>query len=110
MKKLPAIPASFFGVNIIDLHPSLGMHPLAKVTLTLDTDFVWRESIHDGLYGPAINLIRSGQGTTARYVGIQPSVTAEWRPDRHWSFALTYAHFYSGAFIRGSGPGLDVNY
>jgi len=96
--------------NLVDVHPSLTLQPTASVTVTCDADFIWRESVQDGLYGPAVNLLRSGRTSGARYVGTQPSLTAEWRASRHWTVAACYAHFYSGAFIRSSGPGDDVNY
>jgi hypothetical protein len=96
--------------NLIDVHPSLEVHPAATVSVTLDWDFFWRESLHDGIYGPAINLLRSGQDTAARRIGHQPSVRAEWRPGRHWTVVATCAHFFAGEFIRQSGPGKDVGY
>ncbi|MCX6954094.1 MAG: alginate export family protein, partial [Verrucomicrobia bacterium] len=50
-------PANFF-----DVHPSVELKPRNDVTLTADWDFLWRESARDGLYGPAVNLLRSGPG------------------------------------------------
>ena len=96
--------------NIIDLHPSLSLQPDPGLTITFDTDFYWRESVYDGLYGFAGNLIRSGKNVPGRRIGTQPSVTPEWRPNRHWTFYASYAYFVSGPFIRESGPGKNINY
>src|SRR5262249_2024559 len=39
--------------------------------------FFWHESIHDGMYEPAINPVRSGRTSRARYIGSQATVQAE---------------------------------
>lgn len=108
---------SYFGeagligpANLIDLHPALDLRLRPNVTLTADCDFFWRESRNDGLYGNAINLIRSGRGSDARYVGHMPSLTAVWQIDRHLSFTASYSHFFAGPFLRESGPGRDVDF
>jgi hypothetical protein len=96
--------------NHIDLHPSLELHPTKKLTTYLDWDFFWRESTHDGLYGNAVNLVRSGATSNARYVGNQVQVLAEWRANRYFIFTAAYAHFFAGTFLKESGPGKDVDY
>jgi hypothetical protein len=96
--------------NLIDLHPSLDLHPHATITLTVDVDFFWRASTVDGLYGPAVNLVRSGQASDARYIGSQAALKAEWSPTGHWKVNVVYSRFFAGDFIRESGPGDDVDY
>jgi hypothetical protein len=54
-------------VNHIDLHPSIDVAPLPGVVLSGSWLFFWRQSVRDGLYSVPGNLIRSGQGTRARY-------------------------------------------
>jgi hypothetical protein len=46
--------------NLIDVHPSLGLHPMPQVTVSADWDVFWRQSLQDGIYGNAVNLLRSG--------------------------------------------------
>src|SRR5262249_30403584 len=80
-------PALIGPVNHIDVHPQLDLALRNNLTLTLDWDCFWRESTRDGIYGPAVNLIQSGQTSDARYVGNQVEIMLEWRPDHH--FTLT---------------------
>jgi alginate export protein len=96
--------------NFIDLHPLIDFHVTKGLTLTTDWDFFWRESIHDGIYGPAINLIRSGRTSRARYTGSQATVQAEWQVTRHTTLVGIYTHFFAGAFLKESSPGRDVDY
>lgn len=96
--------------NFVDLHPGVEIHPMRTLTLSLDSDFYWRQSRRDGIYGPALNLIRSGQATDALAIGFQPSLRGEWRADRHWTFVATVAHFVAGEFLRQSGPGKNITY
>jgi hypothetical protein len=96
--------------NLVDVHPSLGVEPVAGLTVFADWDFFWRQSLRDGLYGVAVNVVRSGQGTDARYIGSQAQVGSEWRIHRYVSLTAIYAHFFAGPFLERSGPGNDVDY
>ncbi len=96
--------------NFIDLHPILDVHLTQSITVTTDWDVFWRQSTRDGIYGPAINLIRSGRTSRARSVGSQATVQAEWQVTRHTTLVGIYTHFFAGAFLRESGPGRDVDY
>lgn len=52
----------------------------------------------------------AGRNSDASYIGNQPSVQVEWRIDRHVTLTTVYAHFFSGEFLKESGPGKDVDY
>ena len=103
-------PALIGPANHIDVHPSLEVAVRRNVTLNLNWDFFWRENTHDGIYGPAVNLIQSGQTSDARYVGNQAELMLEWRLDRHFTFTADYAHFFAGGFLKQTTPGKDVDY
>jgi Alginate export len=96
--------------NLFDLHPVLDVHLTQNVTVTTDWIFFWRQSIRDGIYGPAVNLIRSGPTSRARYIGSQATVQAEWQLGRHMTLMGIYTHFFAGAFLKETGPGQDVDY
>lgn len=96
--------------NHVDLHPSLDLKVGERLTLTSDAAFFWRQNLNDGIYGNAVNLLRSGRASRARYVGSQPSLQAEWQLSRHVAWAGAYSYFFAGPFLRESGPGRDVSY
>src|SRR6185503_2103188 len=98
-------PANFF-----DLHPSISFEPVEEVTFTVDWDFFWRQSTQDGIYGSALNPVRTGQLSDERYVGSQLSASVEWRAGRHASFTAFYAHFFAGPFLEETPPGEDVDF
>jgi hypothetical protein len=103
-------PALIGPANHIDLHPQLDLLLHRNVTLMVDWDRFWRESTRDGIYGPAVNLIQSGQTSSARYVGNQIETMLEWRLDRHFTLTADYAHFFAGDFLKQTTPGKDVDY
>lgn len=80
------------------------------MTLTLDWDFFWRQSLDDGLDGNAIDPIVSGADSDERYVGSAPSVQVEWRVDPRVTFNAAYVRFFAGPFLEESGPGKDVDF
>lgn len=96
--------------NIIDLHPSLDLHLAKSLTLTIDWDYFWRASDEDGLYGNAINLVRSGRASRARSIGSQLQALLHWQVNRHASLTFAYAHFFPGRFLEETGASMDVNY
>ena len=96
--------------NIIDLHPSIELHLPHKIKFSADWDFFWRENTQDGIYGIAVNLLRTGQQSNARYIGNQLQARADWEIDRHFSASLVYAHFFPGDFLKQTPPGKDVDY
>jgi hypothetical protein len=65
--------------NLLDVHPSLELHPMPPVTVSADWDVFWRQSLQDGIYGNAVHLLRSGQQSQARLIGSQASVQVEWQ-------------------------------
>jgi len=96
--------------NLIDVHPSLDLHPTAHLIVSADWDMFWRESVYDGIYGNAVNLVRSGQRSRARSIGSQVSLQVEWQVERHTMLSAVYSHFVAGPFLRETGPGRDVDY
>jgi hypothetical protein len=103
-------PALIGPANHIDVHPQLDLALHKNVTLTLDWDCFWRENTHDGIYGPAVNLIQSGKTSDARYLGNQAEALLVWRIDRHFTVSADYAHFFAGDFLNETTPGKDVDY
>ena len=71
---------------------------------------LWRQSLSDGLYGSAGNLLRSGSGTTARYVGSQPALMVTGAIGRHITIAADYEYFRAGPVLRESGPSDNVSF
>ena len=96
--------------NVEDLHPSLKLYFNEQLSLNVDWDFFWRQSLYDGIYGVAGNLVNSGLTSRASYIGSALSTEAVCRIDRHFMITGAYTHFFAGPFLRESGPGKDVNY
>jgi hypothetical protein len=97
-------------LNFLELDPSLVLHPCAQLALTADWDFFWRERLQDGLYSVGGFFIRPGTGSRARYIGSQPSLTGEWRIQRHLTAVVIYTHFTPAPFLQQTGPARTVNY
>jgi hypothetical protein len=97
-------------VNFVGFDPLLISHLRKDFSLTFDWGFFWRESTADGLYGVGGNLLRAGTAQDARYIGSQPSIVAEWHPQRHVTVIGIYTHSFPGAFLRDTGPAHIVNY
>lgn len=97
--------------NMLRIGPSVTFHFRKDLLLVLDSDFFWRESLEDGVYGLGVNLLRPGLDNRDRYVGSQPSAGVYWQPSRHIGLSAAYTHFSVGPFlVHSPSPGKDVDY
>ncbi len=97
-------------INQRDLHPKLNIQFNKHWFLTLSTEFIWRDSLDDGIYSIANGLLRTGQTSRARYVGTQPEVELKWQVDRHLDIKGIFVFFDAGPFLRETPPGNDIIY
>jgi hypothetical protein len=96
-------------LNLIDLHPTLDLYFTEKLTLSLDWDFFWRESLGDGVYTIGGVPLRTGLGG-GRYIGNSPAVDLIWSPTRHLSVLTSYVHFFPGAYFEANPPDKPTDY
>ena len=94
--------------NIMNVHPTVQVHPRRSVLLTVGSDILWRYTTKDGIYGPGGNLeLPAGGGP--RYVATSADVSAQWEIGRHLVWILSYSHFFTGRYVRAAKGG-DVDY
>jgi len=91
--------------NLMDLQPGVELALTKSVKLTTSCDFVWRESLGDGVYGVALNLQVPPGASGARYVGTFPSASLAWQAGRHLNLTLNYTACLFGDFVQHSAPG-----
>lgn len=90
--------------NLIDLQPGVEFALASSLKLTTSCDWVWRESLDDGLYGTAGNLQVAPGLSRARFVGTFPSATLAWQASRHMSLLVNYVAYVLGGFVNQSQP------
>jgi hypothetical protein len=100
--------ASAGPANHMDLHPQIAVHPRDDLVVTTSWLFFWRRQVDDGIYGIPGNLLRSGQGTRARFVGHSPGVEVEWHATGRLSLTGNASLFTAGPFIQQSGPASTI--
>lgn len=96
--------------NLINLHPSLTLDLGSGWTLGTAAVFYWRQSLQDGVYGVAGNLLRPAGASRSRYIGTQADVVLGWEVSRHLSFEAAYSVFRPGGFIRDTGRAETVHF
>lgn len=69
--------------NVIDIQPSLTLHPVPALKLTLACDFIWRATTHDAVYTSVGIPIAGTAGHPGQYSSSQFSVDAAWQANRH---------------------------
>lgn len=96
--------------NLINVHPNVGFDLGSGWSLGAAAVFYWRESLRDGVYGAPGNLLRSANGSRARYIGTQADVVLGWEATRNLSFELAYSVFEPGQFVKDTGPSKTVHF
>ena len=94
----------------MDLHPVVDFTPQPQLRVTAKWLFFWRTQRDDGLYGVPGNLLRSGEGTHARFVGHSPGLEIEWQTTPHLSFTADLSTFPAGAFLKEAPPDRMISY
>ena len=97
-------------INQRDLQPKINIQFNESWSLALSTEFIWRDSLDDGIYSIGNGLLRTGQVSRARYVGTQPEVELKWQVDRHLDIKGIFIFFDAGPFLRETPPGNDIVY
>ena len=90
--------------NLMDLQPGVEFALTKSVKLTTSCDFVWRESLDDGVYGTALNLQVPPGASRERFVGTFPALTLSWQAQRHLNFTVNYVAYLFGDFVTQSQP------
>jgi len=96
--------------NIISPSAGLTTTPIRDLTLSLQQYIFWRASDRDAIYNKAGGVLRPGTGTTARYVGAEIDLLATYNLTRHWLGYAGYSRFFTGEFIRKTGPDKDSDF
>ena len=89
----------------MDLQPGIELALAKSLKVTATSDFVWRESLDDGVYGVALNLQVPAGGSRARYIGTFPSLSLGWQLDQHLNLSFYYVAYLLGEFVKESSPG-----
>jgi len=90
--------------NIISGNGGVSVSPIKDLTLSLQQYFFWRASDQDALYNKSGGILRPGTTTTARYVGAELDLLANYSFTRHLLGYVGYSHFFPGEFIDKTGP------
>lgn len=113
--RAPQPPGRYFGnanplgpSNLGGITPSVEFSLTERTTLSAATRLFWRVSDRDGIYNPPGQLLRSGDQSDARFVGVEPTFSLQHQFDRHLSLEVTAAYFFAGRFLRETPPGRDV--
>jgi alginate export protein len=96
--------------NIISASGGLSMTPVRDLILSLQQYFFWRASDRDALYNKSGAVLRPGTETTARYIGAEMDLLATYNVTRHLLGYAGYSHFFTGEFIRKTGPSKDSDF
>lgn len=107
---LVCLPGILLGPsNIIDLHPSIDVDLGHNVTASFAEIDYWRDSLGDGIYGIAGNLLRSGGGSDARHIGNQQEFVINWQLNPLVNILGSYSLFEPGAFIQQTEPAQNIH-
>jgi hypothetical protein len=96
--------------NLIDLHPSLTIHPAKNLEIIADWDFFWRENLNDGLYSVPYVLLRESSRSRAAYTGDQLTLEADWQISRHLQLEGFCTYFRAGEFLKQTGAGKNLTF
>jgi alginate export protein len=96
--------------NNIDFSHGVAVHPVQKMTVAVTGHQFWRAEVNDALYNAGGGVLRAGAPGSSRDVGYEVDLTTRYQFNRHLKGLVGYSHFFSGTFIKESGPAKDVDF
>jgi hypothetical protein len=96
--------------NVLSPSGGVSLKPIKRLSVLYTQFLFWRANDHDALYGNGGGVFRSGIGTTARYVGTESDLIATYQIDPRILGYVSYNHFFSGEFIKQTGPSRGSDY
>ncbi len=100
--------------NIVNLNPYLRMNPVPKLAVYAGVFFMQRQSNQDGTYSPGMAQLRPNPKalflTTTKGIGTQYALEMSLQANNHLSFALDFALFQAGNYVKATGKGQDIGY
>ena len=94
--------------NLIDVHPYIELAIAKDLSWQSDYDLFWRNSINDGIYGPNVQLVYSGSGTSSKHIGQQLGTALVYTPDMFLYFRGEFTWFNAGRYSKQAGTGKDI--
>ncbi|MEA3211453.1 MAG: hypothetical protein QOE70_4510 [Chthoniobacter sp.] len=89
--------------NIIDLHPSLTVHPARALEISGGVDVFWRYSSRDAIYDPPGFIQIPVTDNRSTYLGTALDVNVSWRLQRHALFSTSYVYFFTDNYVTSAG-------
>jgi hypothetical protein len=94
--------------NVIQVRPSITVYPRKDVAISLTSAAYWRQSTADGIYGVPGNLVSSGKGSDARFIGNQVELSVAWQATAELNLSASLSAFEAGQFIKDTGPAQTI--
>lgn len=94
--------------NLIQLRPTITVFPKKEIAVSLTGGAYWRQSTADGIYGIGGNLVRSGKGSDARFIGNLLEFSVAWQATAELNLSASLSAFEPGRFIADTGPARTI--
>lgn len=85
--------------NLLSVHPKLSWNVSKKALVIFEMLFSWRNSLNDGVYGPAGTLILSSSNSIKRYIGTAYITTFSLNVSRFINYNIGVQYFNTGQFL-----------
>ncbi len=89
--------------NIVDLHPSVALHPTSALSFDLGWNPLWRQTKADAIYAPPLRAFPGTAGLPGRFIGHQSIAGFDWQATKRITIAGQYVHFEPGETLKSLG-------
>lgn len=91
--------------NFAALAPNVSFRPFGKARMTLEYQFAWRDSIHDGVYRANGTMIAGTESVSGRRIGEMLRAQIVWPIAPRLTFTGRYEHLDAGPALTQAGYG-----
>lgn len=95
--------------NFMSLEPEITIYPAERFSVSIDWDFFWKMQREDAVYVRGLRPLTGTPNSRGRFVTHVPSLSVDYRFNRHLAVDLSYSRFFAGEVIDEAG-GSDIDF
>lgn len=95
--------------NFFNIEPGVTVHPTRRLSVSFDWNFFWRLEENDAVYVRGLLPLQDTATADGRFVAHVPSLSVDFRFNRHVTFDVSYSHFFASEVI-DNAEGDDIDF
>ena len=96
--------------NMNDVRVGCSVEPIERLKLASSFHFFYLADSASPWFSSGLSVIRAGNSSASDTLGKEFDMVAWWQLSKHMKYSMGYSHWFSGPFVKDTGPHDDANF